>query len=77
MNGQPDVQQLRGLVEAAKALDIVPFDEDELTTANDSRVDDLWKVLDRASFKLFDIPLPVWRVGVASLSWWESRPHDQ
>jgi hypothetical protein len=64
MKGQPDVEQLRGLIEAAKALDIVPFDEHELTTANDSRFDDLWEVLDRASYKLFDITLPAQRDGI-------------
>jgi Arc/MetJ-type ribon-helix-helix transcriptional regulator len=54
LQGDYDVVQLRGLIEAAGALDIRPFDEPELNTANDSRFDDLWIVLDRASWKLFD-----------------------
>ncbi|MDD2858974.1 MAG: hypothetical protein PHU75_09910 [Candidatus Nanopelagicales bacterium] len=51
---EPDVAQLRGLVDEAGALDIRPFDESELSTANESRFDDLWSVLDRASFGLLD-----------------------
>jgi hypothetical protein len=54
LDGGHDVVQLRGLVDAAGALDIRPFDEPELNTANDSRFDDLWTVLDRASWQLFD-----------------------
>lgn len=47
---QPDAAQLRGLVETAGALDIRPFSEAELVTSDRSRFDDLWSVLDRASF---------------------------
>lgn len=46
----PDAAQLRGLVEAAGALDFRPFSEGELITSDRSRFDDLWSVLDRASF---------------------------
>lgn len=46
----PDVVQLRGLVEATGALDIRPFSEGELVTSDRSRFDDLWSVLDQASF---------------------------
>ena len=47
---QPDVIQLRGLVKAAGALDLSPFGAGELVTSDRSRFDDLWSVLDRASF---------------------------
>lgn len=46
----PDAAQFRGLVEKAGALDIRPFGEAELVTSDRSRFDDLWSVLDRASF---------------------------
>lgn len=49
----PDVIQLRGLIEAAGALDIRPFAESELITSDRSRFDDLWSVLDKASFRGF------------------------
>lgn len=45
-----DAAQLRGLVDKAGALDIRPFGEAELVTSDRSRFDDLWSVLDRASF---------------------------
>lgn len=44
-----DVVQLRGLIAAAGALDVLPFAPAELLTFDDSRLNDLWRVLDRAS----------------------------
>jgi|GEM_PF-6290436 len=54
LHGEPDVVQLRGLIDAAGALDILPFDESQLSTSDVSRFEDLWTVLDRASWRLFD-----------------------
>lgn len=51
-----DVIQLRGLIDVAGAPDILPFDEPELRTSDASRFEDLWKILDRASWRLFDRP---------------------
>ena len=53
---QPDVEQVRGLVSAAGALDLVPFEEPELLTSNDTRFEDLWAVLRRASASTADYP---------------------
>lgn len=50
MPGQCDVAQLKGLVEAAGALDIRPFSAGELVTSDRSRFADLWSILDDASF---------------------------
>lgn len=50
---QPDAAQLRGLVETAGALDIRPFTAAELLTSDRTRFDDLWSVLDKASFQGF------------------------
>ncbi|MDR7086829.1 hypothetical protein J2X11_001668 [Aeromicrobium panaciterrae] len=54
-----DVAQLRGLIAAAGALDVMPFTTSQLDVADSSRVHDLWRVLDRASFGLFDHVLPM------------------
>lgn len=53
-----DAIQLRGLIDVAGALDILPFDEPELSTSDTSRFEDLWKVLDRASWRLFEHSYP-------------------
>ncbi|MFC6238038.1 hypothetical protein [Longivirga aurantiaca] len=45
-----DVAQLRGLVQAHNATDIDPFLPDELLEANASRREDVWWVVDHASF---------------------------
>jgi hypothetical protein len=67
--GSPDVAQLRGLIDRTGALDIRPFAEAELLTSDDSRFEDLWTVLDRASFKLGERPLPAQTRGGAFERW--------
>jgi hypothetical protein len=51
--GSPDVAQFRGLVLAARALDILPMTEAELIDDNPVRRQDIWRVVDSASFGLF------------------------
>jgi hypothetical protein len=54
----PDVAQFKGLVQASRALDIFPMDEAQLMDDNDTRRDDIWRVIDTASYGLFNKRLP-------------------
>jgi len=56
--GSPDAAQFRGLVQASRALDILPMTEAELTDDNPTRRQDIWRVVDSASFGLFGRNLP-------------------
>lgn len=59
--GSCDVAQLRGLLRAHAALDVPPFTDDDLWddgTDGPSRMEDVWRVVDAASFGLFDERLP-------------------
>ena len=59
--GSSDVAQFKGLVAASGALDMVPFEEDELLDDNDSRLKDILTVYDYASYGVFGSFLPVGR----------------
>lgn len=56
--GNPDVAQFKGLVQACRALDIFPLTAAELLNDNPSRRDDVWRVVDSASWGLFGENLP-------------------
>jgi len=56
--GSADVAQFRGLLRASQALDIFPLLEAELWDDSDARRDDMWRVVDPASFGLFGQKLP-------------------
>lgn len=49
----PDVAQFKGLVQTVRALDILPMSEAELMDGNPDRRQDIWRVVDLASFGLF------------------------
>jgi hypothetical protein len=53
-----DVAQFKALVRAHRALDIEPFSPGELVDEDRSRLDDIWRVVDSASFGLFESRLP-------------------
>lgn len=56
--GSPDVAQFRGLVEASRALDVAPLSPSDLLDNSPARRDDIWRVLDEASFGMFGRSLP-------------------
>ena len=53
-----DVAQFKGLVGALRALDIFPLNQAELTDDNPARREDIWRVVDSASFGLFGKRMP-------------------
>ena len=58
MPASSDVAQFKGLVYALRALDIFPMTQAELTDNNPTRRDDIWRVVDSASFGLFGKRMP-------------------
>lgn len=57
--GSPDVAQFKGLVQASRALDIFPLSQEQLMDDNPARREDVWRVVDSASFGLFGRRLPM------------------
>lgn len=53
-----DVAQLRGLVRAHNATDVEPFDDEDLLEPHDARRDDVWWVVDHASFGVHGTRMP-------------------
>ena len=56
--GSPDVAQFRGLVQASNALAVFPLTKSELLDDDPTRRQDIWRVVDAASFGLFGKRLP-------------------
>lgn len=56
--GSSDVAQFKGLVRASGALDIFPMSPAELLDDDPTRREDIWRVIDEASFALFGKKLP-------------------
>lgn len=45
----PDVVQLKGLIQATGAMDVEPFSVSQLFVPDDTRIEDLWRIVSRAS----------------------------